>query len=89
MVLGTVKDDRLRSPLRGAFRTLDRPCALIRRKRSCPISSLCGRRLLDGLMLQKWAVRQFWPTRQHFLYFFPLPHGHGSLRPALSRRGRS
>jgi hypothetical protein len=28
-------------------------------------------------------------TRQHFLYFFPLPHGHGSLRPTLSRRGRS
>ena len=21
---------------------------------------------------------------QHFLYFFPLPHGHGSLRPTLS-----
>ena len=20
----------------------------------------------------------------HFLYFFPLPHGHGSLRPTLS-----
>jgi hypothetical protein len=20
-------------------------------------------------------------ARQHFLYFFPLPHGHGSLRP--------
>jgi hypothetical protein len=20
---------------------------------------------------------------QHFLYFFPLPHGHGSLRPTL------
>jgi hypothetical protein len=45
--------------------------------------------LLCLLMLQKWSVRQFWPTRQHFLYFFPLPHGHGSLRPALSRRGRS
>jgi hypothetical protein len=28
-------------------------------------------------------------ARQHFLYFFPLPHGHGSLRPALSLRGRS
>ena len=22
-------------------------------------------------------------NRQHFLYFFPLPHGHGSLRPVL------
>src|ERR1700730_6781643 len=21
--------------------------------------------------------------KQHFLYFFPLPHGHGSLRPTL------
>ena len=21
---------------------------------------------------------------QHFLYFLPLPHGHGSLRPALA-----
>ena len=25
--------------------------------------------------------------RQHFLYFFPLPHGHGSLRPTLADRG--
>src|SRR5688572_27741748 len=26
---------------------------------------------------------------QHFLYFFPLPHGHGSLRPTLgaARKG--
>jgi hypothetical protein len=23
---------------------------------------------------------------QHFLYFFPLPHGHGSLRPAATAR---
>src|SRR5262245_50267921 len=23
------------------------------------------------------------PAPQHFLYFFPLPHGHGSLRPTL------
>jgi len=22
-------------------------------------------------------------ARQHFLYFLPLPHGHGSLRPVL------
>src|SRR5689334_20940058 len=26
-------------------------------------------------------------ARQHFLYFFPLPHGHGSLRPTLAGRG--
>src|SRR5271165_238571 len=25
--------------------------------------------------------------RQHFLYFLPLPHGQGSLRPTFSRRG--
>ena len=25
----------------------------------------------------------FQEIRQHFLYFRPLPHGHGSLRPAL------
>ena len=25
--------------------------------------------------------------KQHFLYFFPLPQGHGSLRPAFSYRG--
>src|SRR5665648_468086 len=24
----------------------------------------------------------------HFLYFFPLPHGHGSLRPTLSHTTR-
>src|SRR5258708_21901641 len=24
--------------------------------------------------------------RQHFLYFLPLPHGHGSLRPVLALR---
>jgi hypothetical protein len=24
---------------------------------------------------------------QHFLYFFPLPHGHGSLRPTFPRLG--
>ena len=23
----------------------------------------------------------FFASPQHFLYFFPLPHGHGSLRP--------
>src|SRR6266446_3955710 len=27
-----------------------------------------------------------WLKRQHFLYFLPLPHGHGSLRPALALR---
>ena len=26
-------------------------------------------------------VNQFFP--QHFLYFLPLPHGHGSLRPTF------
>ena len=25
--------------------------------------------------------------KQHFLYFLPLPHGHGSLRPTLACRG--
>lgn|SRR5687767_6108699 len=28
-----------------------------------------------------WARRVYWP--QQFLYFFPLPHGHGSLRPTF------
>jgi hypothetical protein len=28
-------------------------------------------------------------TPQHFLYFFPLPHGHGSLRPIFSDRAGS
>lgn len=31
--------------------------------------------------------RRFWPLQlalpQHFLYFLPLPHVHGSLRPTL------
>jgi glutathione S-transferase len=27
--------------------------------------------------------------KQHFLYFLPLPHGHGSLRPIFSRRGNA
>ena len=26
------------------------------------------------------------PLPQHFLYFLPLPHGHGSLRPILGSR---
>jgi hypothetical protein len=56
MVLGTVKDDRLRSPLRGAFGTLDRPCALIRRKRSCHISALCGRRVWRRCRIRAFAV---------------------------------
>jgi len=25
---------------------------------------------------------------QHFLYFFPLPHGHGSLRPTFGDSSR-
>ncbi|MEA2956523.1 MAG: hypothetical protein QOJ58_2023 [Alphaproteobacteria bacterium] len=25
--------------------------------------------------------------KQHFLYFLPLPHGQGSLRPIFARRG--
>jgi hypothetical protein len=28
-----------------------------------------------------------YPGAQHFLYFNPLPHGHGSLRPALIAAG--
>src|SRR3990170_394318 len=30
----------------------------------------------------------FFP-RQHFLYFSPLPHGHGSFRPTLSTRSHT
>ena len=28
-------------------------------------------------------------ARQHFLYFFPLPHGQGSFRPTLTVRGET
>src|SRR5512137_1098220 len=28
-----------------------------------------------------WARPSYCPAPWHFLYFFPLPHGHGSLRP--------
>jgi hypothetical protein len=32
-----------------------------------------------------WLLRHH--RRQHFLYFFPLPHGHGSFRPTLGPFG--
>jgi hypothetical protein len=31
------------------------------------------------------GARALYFLRQHFLYFFPLPQGHGSLRPIYSR----
>lgn len=31
------------------------------------------------------AGREAFQTPWHFLYFFPLPHGHGSFRPTRSR----
>src|SRR4051812_7613093 len=30
-----------------------------------------------------FCIRHASFTPQHFLYFFPLPHGHGSFRPTL------
>ena len=40
-------------------------------------SRLRGDKLFSRMML---GTDQF---RQHFLYFWPEPHGHGSLRPAF------
>ncbi|MGD0616789.1 MAG: Hpt domain-containing protein [Bryobacteraceae bacterium] len=33
------------------------------------------------------SYRRLYGAPQHFLYFFPLPHGHGSLRPASCAAG--
>ena len=31
-------------------------------------------------------IYRYWPTPWHALYFLPLPHGHGSLRPMFSAK---
>jgi len=43
----------------------------------------CARRLASNVRTAHGNAAQFRP--QHFLYFLPDPHGHGSLRPVLPR----
>ncbi len=45
---------------------------------ACPIASVCCAALVRRTSSSS-------PRRQHFLYFRPLPHGQGSLRPVFIR----
>ena len=54
------------------------PCHLLHPQLKC----CCQGDKLEALSYGGPAI-QFFP--QHFLYFLPLPHGQGSLRPAAGR----
>src|SRR5437879_8442251 len=64
---------------------------MIQRKRIVCIKR--RERFLEQIKSPKRALSKFQAVRpQQFLYFFPLPHGHGSFRPTLGkerRRGKS
>ena len=47
--------------------------------------SISPNRSLGGAFVSRVASAHARPP-QHFLYFFPLPHGHGSFRPTLTFR---
>src|SRR5438105_5893185 len=58
----------------------------------CSKGSPARRELRAGGGARRFACRDYTTRPQQFLYFFPLPHGHGSLRPTFGmarRDGRS
>src|SRR5437879_2236910 len=61
---------------------------MIQRKRIVCIKRWAG--FLEQIKSLKRALSKFQAVRpQQFLYFFPLPHGHGSFRPTLGRERRT
>ncbi len=42
-----------------------------------------GRAAMERWIERAYDLPERFSAPQHFLYFLPLPHGHGSLRPTL------